>query len=295
MIALFYFGTFCCNCLTVFSGRKYAKNTQTLNDLAIFNLITGIMATAIFYVTSGFKIQLNTRTCIYALIFALVIFINNSLCIAVFKYMGVAESVFIRQGLSLAVSISMGVLLYKEKFTLVSFLQIALIFLTFLAIFLPALKNKTTVKTITFTGLVICILTSVLSAFCTVITKSFAIDTEVTDETSFFFMTNVFMILTALTLVITLNKGSVNNSLKSFKTVPTAEYFTIFLNVFASNMGSLLSMAILKKDALLLYVPLSNALNLLAGETVSIFIAKEKPKIIAMILALLSILVVLFF
>ena len=50
-----------------------------------------------------------------------------------------------------------------------------------------------------------------------------------------------------------------------------------------------------KKDALLLYVPLSNALNLLAGETVSIFIAKEKPKIIAMILALLSILVVLFF
>lgn len=295
MIALFYFGMFCCNCLNVFSGRKYAKNTQNLNDLAIFNLITGIMATAVFYVTSGFKIQLNIRTCIYALIFALVIFINNTLCIAVFKYMGVAESIFIRQGLSLAVSISMGVLLYKEKFTLVSFLQIALIFLTFLAIFLPALKNKTTVKTTTFTGLIICILISVLSAACTVITKSFAIDKEVTDENSFFFMTNVFMILIALTLVITLNKGSLKNSLKSFKTVPATEYFTIFLNVFASNIGSLLSMAILKKDALLLYVPLSNALNLLAGETVSIFIAKEKPKIIAMTLALLSILVVLFF
>ena len=295
MIALFYFGTFCCNFLNVFSVRKYAKNTQTLNDLAIFNLITGIMATAIFYVTSGFKIQLNIRTLIYALIFALVIFINNTLSVAVFKYMGVAESIFIRQGLSLTVSISMGVLLYKEKFTLVSFLQIALIFLTFLAIFLPTLKNKTTVKTITFTGLVICILTSVLSPFCTVITKSFAIDTEVTDESSFFFMTNVFMILTALTLVITLNKGSINNSLKSFKTVPTTEYFTIFLSVFASNIGSLLSMAILKKDAQLLYVPLNNALYLLAGETESIFIAKEKPKIIAMILALLSILVVLFF
>ena len=295
MTALLYLGVFICSFLTVFSGRKYAKNTQTLNDLAIFNLITGIMATAIFYVTSGFNIQLNTRTCIYALIFALVIFISNTLNIAVFKYMGVAESIFIRQGLSLAVSISMGVLLYKEKFTLVSFLQIALIFLTFLAIFLPALKNKTTVKTVTFTGLIICILISVLSAACSVITKSFAIDKEVTDENSFFFMTNVFMILMAFILVAVLNKGSLKNSLKRFKVLPVNEYLTIFLNVFASNIGSLLTVAILKNDALLLYAPLSNALNLLAGETVAIFIAKEKPKIIAMMLALLSILVVLFF
>lgn len=295
MTPLLYVGLFICSFLNVFLGRTYAKNTQSLNDLAIFNLVTGIMATAIFYVTSGFNIQLNTRTCIYALIFALVIFINNTLNIAVFKYMGVAEIIFIRQGLTLALSISTGILFYKEIFTLVSFLQISLIFLTFLVIFLPTLKNKTTVKTITFTGLIICILISVLSAFCTIITKSFAIDTRVTDENSFFFMTNVFMILMALLLVITLNKGSLNNSYKSFKSLRAKEYLTIFLNVFASNIGSLFTITILKNDALLLYVPLSNTISLLAGETVAIFIAKEKPKIMAMILALLSILVVLFF
>ena len=50
---------------------------------------------------------------------------------------------------------------------------------------------------------------------------------------------------------------------------------------------------ILRISDLIIYTPLSGALGLLAGEAVAVFIEKEKPRILATILAMSSVLVVL--
>ena len=70
-------------------------------------------------------------------------------------------------------------------------------------------------------------------------------------------------------------------------------YLLIAVNVLASNMHSLLQIEILRISDLILYTPLSGALGLLAGEAVAVFIAKEKPRILATIFAMSSVLVVL--
>ena len=65
------------------------------------------------------------------------------------------------------------------------------------------------------------------------------------------------------------------------------------VNVLASNFTSILQIEILRISDLIIYTPLSGALGLLAGETVAVFIEKEKPRILATILAMSSVLVVL--
>jgi trehalose-6-phosphate synthase len=70
-------------------------------------------------------------------------------------------------------------------------------------------------------------------------------------------------------------------------------YLLIAVCVLASNISSLLQIEILRISDLILYTPLSGALNLLAAEVVAVFIAKEKPQILATILAVSSVLVVL--
>ena len=65
------------------------------------------------------------------------------------------------------------------------------------------------------------------------------------------------------------------------------------VNVLASNFQSILQIEILRISDLIIYTPLSGALSLLAGETVAVFIEKEKPRILATILAMSSVLVVL--
>ncbi len=295
LLPIYYIGLFLCSGLGTFSNQKYARASKNSADFFVFALITGTIATVVFYVTSGFNIVLNARTCVYALLFALFIFINYFFGLAVFKFMGIAEATFVRSGISLTFTTLMGVFFFEEKFTLVSLAQLSLVFLTLLAVFLPSAKKSPKARSVTLTGLLLCVGSSVLGTLCSCVSKSFATDGGVTDENSFFFLTNVFIVAMAVVSVLVTNKMSPKAMGTKFKDIPLIGYLMIIVNVLSSNISSLLGIVILREGALILYAPLSSALGLLAGEAVAVFIAKEKPRIAATILALSSVLVVLLF
>ena len=143
-----------------------------------------------------------------------------------------------------------------------------------------------------------CLGMTALGVGCTLVAKYFAKDLNagrVTDQNSFFFLTNVFILACGLCTIATTQKFSVKSVIKEFKSVSPFNYLMIVLNVVSSNMGSILQMLIFREGDLVLYAPLSSALGLLAGEVVAVAFAKEKPRILATILALSSVLVVLFF
>ena len=298
MLPIYYFGCFLCSVLGVFSNQRYARNGKKMNNIHIYSLVSGLIAMAFFYVSSGFNININLRTLVYSVIFALLIFGNYFLVLIVFRFMGIAEKTFICSGLSLVATIVMGVVLFKENFEPVSAIQLLLVFATLLVIFIPKRKKQESLRTITTVGVVICIGITVLGIGCTLVAKYFAEDLKVgtvTDENSFFFLTNVFIVALGICTVLISQNFSIKAVVREIKMVSPTNYFMIVLNVVSSNLHSLLQMLIFEEGNLILYAPLSSALGLLAGEVVAVAFAKEKPRILATILALSSVLVVLFF
>lgn len=268
------------------------KTFKGIKRFFVYALVTGVMATAVFYVTSGFNIVLNSVTCIYGFVYGAAIFINYFFSLAIYKYMGIAESTFIKAGLSLVLLTVSGMIIFGERLTPLIVVQIILMLLTFLTIFFG---NKKDVKTkgVTAIGLFLCLGGVILGVICGIIAKAFAGDSRVTDENSFFFITNVFIVAFALLSVLVTNKINLKIIGKKFVQVSWLGYLLIAVCVLASNISSLLQIEILRISDLILYTPLSGALNLLAAEVVAVFIAKEKPQILATILAVSSVLVVL--
>ena len=298
MLPIYYLGCFFCSLCGIFSNQKYARSGKKINNVHIYSLVSGVFATFFFYASSGFNININLRTLIYSVIFALLIFGNYFLVLIVLRYMGIAEKTFICSGLNLMLAIPMGVFIFGEHFGLKSAAQLTLVFLTLLSIFLPQVKKKTSSKSVTKIGVIICVGITILGAGCSLVTKSFAGDLNagtVTDQNSFFFLTNVFIVIFGICTVMISQKGSIKSVMKEFKSVSLFNYFMIVLNVVSSNMHSILQMLIFKEGDLILYTPLNSALGLLAGEIIAVFVAKEKPRILATILALSSVLVVLLF
>ena len=135
MLPIYYLGHFCCSLLGVFSNQKYARSGKKINNVHIYSLVSGLIAMAFFYTSSGFDINLNLRTVVYSVIYALLIFGNYFLTLVVLRYMGIAEKTFICSGLSLTSSITMGIVLFDETFKPVSAVQLAFVFTTLLVIF----------------------------------------------------------------------------------------------------------------------------------------------------------------
>jgi drug/metabolite transporter (DMT)-like permease len=298
LLPIYYLGIFLCAALGCFSNQKYARSGNKLNSVHIYSLVSGLIAMTFFYVTSGFNINLNLRTTVYSIIFALLIFGNYFFTLIVFRFMGIAEKTFITSGLSLISTIILGIVLFEETFKPLSAVQLALVFATLLVIFLPNRRKQETSKSVTHIGVILCIGITILGVGCTLVAKYFAKDLNagtVTDDKSFFFLTNAFIVAFGICTVMITQKFSLKSVIKEFKSVSLFNYFMIVLNVVSSNMGSVLQLLIFKEGDLVLYAPLSSALGLLAGEVVAVAFAKEKPRILATIFALSSVLVVLFF
>lgn len=298
LLPIYYLGCFLCSALGCFSNQKYARSGNKINSVHIYSLGSGLIATTFFYVTSGFDINLNLRVVVYSVIFALLIFGNYFFTLLVFRFMGIAEKTFITSGLSLISTIVIGIAIFEEHFKPVSAVQLAFVLAMLLVIFLPKRRKQEVSNSVTKIGVALCIGITILGVGCTLVAKYFARDLKagiVTDDKSFFFLTNVFIVVFGFCTVMITQRFSVKSVIKEFKSVTPINYLMIVLNVVSSNMSSVLQMLIFKEGDLILYAPLSSALGLLAGEVVAVAFAKEKPRILATILALSSVLVVLLF
>lgn len=297
MLLLYYAFYFLLSIVNVFSRQRYARIAKGNKDTLVYSLVTCIVAMGVFYITSGFDINLNFRTLVYGFFYAILVFITYFTSLAVYRYMGIAESSFISSGLSLISTALLSVFVFNETISSKTVAQLILMFLTFLVLFLQnrTAKHETTAKTITTIGIFICLFSALIGCLSSFLSKSFAIDEGVTDENSFFFITNLFIaIFTVIGILIT-KRFSIRSAVDDFKKIKKESYFMILINVLASNIISLISVALLRLGDLIVVSPLSSAMVLLATEIVAVFCAKEKPRIIATLLAISSVLVVLLF
>ncbi len=175
MLLLYYSAFFLMKLVNTFSCQRYARISKGNRDTLVYSLITGIIAMVFFYVTSGFNLHFNLRTCVYGLVYASVVFITYFLTLAVYRYMGIAESSFITSGLSLGITVLTSLLFLRETLSIRTLAQLLLNVLTLLVIYLQnhTLKHEATAKTVTTIGIMICIGSAVVISASSVITKAF--------------------------------------------------------------------------------------------------------------------------
>ena len=305
MSVVYYAGLFLCNALGTFALQKYGRELRNRIDIVIYALVTGIISMLFFWVSSGFSIVLNQRTILYALILMILSLVSYFVQLPVYRYMGVAEVGVITVGGTLCLSVVLGALIFAERVSIISVIRISLMLVAVLLIFVQK-KKKTKknemvdgdsfelIKTVTSIGLLLCLFIIVVSAINTIISKYIAIDENITSSDSLFFFTNALIVIFSLVFLLIENRGSPQKCISAFRSTSVKQYATIVTKTVAGSAASLLSVLILANGDVTLYAPLSNALSLLAAESVAVFTLRERPLVMPMIAAVLAVLLAFF-
>lgn len=291
MTFVYYLGLFLCGAASTFSMQKYGRAAQNRTGFLIYALITGLIAMGVFYATAGFSIALNAQTIFYAVIMAVLAMTSYFTELPVYKYMEVAEVVVITTGGTLIFSSLAGVLLFSEALTIISVLRIVLMLAAILVLFAENKQpHSHRAKHVSLPGWILCALIIVIGTINTVLSKYIAIDVNVTNSDSLFFFANVLISIVSLLFLLLESRGCIGTCVAELRAIPPSQYLTILVSTVSSNFTSLLGVLILAQGNITLFVPLSNALKLLASEAVVIFALHERPKIIPVLLATASML-----
>ena len=295
MLPIYYLAIFLCALLGAYSGQKYARSTNTAKDVLVFSLVTGVLSMGVLYTLSGFHLHFNGRTTIYALLLAVPVLAGQFIQIYAYRYMPIATGNFILTGIRQIVMPLIGVLIFGETFSTVSFVQTVLVLLMLLTLFLSARKAPSSINSSPWINLLLIVARVVQIVLSGTLCNAFANDPLVCDSHSFFFLTNVITVAVSAVALLIVGRGRPKRMAEGLTAIPLFGYAMIFLSVLASNLCSLLEVLVLREGSLVLYTPLSGALSLLATEVVAVFIVKEKPQILATVLAISSVLVVILF
>ena len=299
MTLIYYAGLFLCSVATTFSQYKYGRSLRSKNDILIYIMITGVMSMLFFGVSSGFRILLNSRTVFYSVVLTVISVISYYTQLFVYKYMGVAEVSFITTGGKLLFTSIAGIVIFSEKISLLSVLRISLMLLAVLFLFLEKSKtekcNKESKaersKSAFSLGILICASIIIIGTASTVVSKYIAIDAQVTSSESVFFFTNLLITAFSAAFLLFESRFCVKNVINAFQSVSAKQYLNVTLKTFAGSVSLIIGILILAEGAVSFYVPLSNALGLIATQAVAFIILREKPLILPSIAAILSLIV----
>ena len=300
MQGLLYLGIFICHLVGVLSRLKYGYSIKTVIDICVYAVVTGVIALMVFAVSSGFNLQFNFKTVIYAIFYSLVVIASYSCSLIIFKFISVSESGFYSTGLTLVITAICGYLLFSEPFTLISVIRVVLMLISLLLIYLTERKTnkndngdnnalKPKVNKNKIIGILLCVAAGFVGVGELIISKLFAIDSEVTSSNSLFFLTNVITIIIAIIVFLIVKKGNVKECFYEIKKIKPILYLIIIIATVASNIIALLNVLILKTGSVSLFAPLSNALLLLAYQVVGAIFKKEKIQVLPSVLAVVAI------
>ena len=259
--------------------------------------IRSLVACLFFFMLGGFSISINTKTLLFSLGYGLSILAYILINLFSLRFMNVLGAGILSTPLNLILTAVMGVLLWEEDITLSRYLAIILTSVSALLIFIDIRhlakqdnKGKSDAGRVNLKAYIPLMLLSVVFAVIqNLFLKAFAISTDVTDENSFYFLTN-FVILAWGLIMLGIqsfsNIGEVKTGLKSFFTFKRA--LPSVSNVLLGNVAAIALMPILKEIEISNFTPLSSAYMIIVSVFVSLLF-KERLGIFSYISALVAI------
>ena len=283
-MVLYYLGLAACSFTNTFTGVKYGRGTNSIFSLATFSCITCTIATLFFLTLTGFQPQFNITTTLYALVFAAICLVSQYTGIAIYRYADIVGSDIVRGCATQLLNCFAAVWLFSETVTSVAALRVALKLAASVVVFLQ-MKHVNTRKT-TLLGWLLSMVMVINGVASTAISKFYATDPRVVDDSSYFMLTNIFCLAVSLVIALISQRGNVAKCMAEIGAIRPKQYVYIVLNTFSSNLTSLLMLAVLGRGDLILYVPLSSAISFIATQIIAVVFEKEKLMVLPVLLSL---------
>lgn len=262
---------------------------------------TSLFALFYFWALNGFHLEFNPTVILYGLIYGIIVIVSLVPSVFVYNYASFAFISFVSGSMNLILSLLMGMILFSEVITVEKILRVVIMLCATAVMFIGRNSNKAETevanesKTEKRKKLIIVLsiiaFSALLTAAGTAVLKYYSADTNVTDQNSFFFITNIFsslLVLPVLPFTMKRDKIKLYDLWKMVKSKRTVYSAVTTLN---SNINSIVQLLLLGMMEVSIYTPLSSAFSF-AAVAVAIPIIGEKLNrytIIATLLAILSV------
>lgn len=273
-------------------------------DRPVFIIITGIIACIFFASMSHFSLHINGVTWLYALSYAVIVLCSLVTELAIFRYAKIPTVSVIRSTCSLTVTSVTGTLLFSEHFSPVNFLRIALLIVASVLIYIsqiranPPQKNENEKKNnqnhvVFFLLMAFFVLIGTAS---TLVTKSFALRTDVSDANSYYFATNLILIVLGLIWLLFTGRGNLRGTLRGLREIRPVNYLFIVVQTVSSNLASLSALPLVGMLAVASYSAYTSAIGVTASAVTSLFFREKQDRysVIAILIAVTSFLIGVF-
>ena len=272
-----------------------AINGESRASYGYYYVTHSLLACVFFLLSGGFSFNLNLYTLLYSVALAAAILLNMLTSLLMLRCMNILGSGILATPLTLLLTALSGVIIWSESLTISVYLKIIITTASAFFIFLDigghrvkfeSRKNDDTVNVKRYLPLMLA--SVLLTVLQTVITKAFATSDRVTDEHSFYLMTNVIMLGFGFVLLFTSGgkgRGSFRAGFSFFK---PGKVLSTVGNVVVSNLKSLVTLPLIEMLDVSLFSPINSALGIVVGVLVSLLF-KERLGIFSYIAAAVAI------
>jgi len=248
-------------CSNNVAGRSKAKYT-------LFLIVNGLVACLFFWISGGFRLALNLTTLLYSVAYALIVTVSLISALMVYKLATISGVNILSSTFGLTGSLLFGFLLFDESIGIKHVLRVLIMLVATLLVFLDNKKHEAAPaaqsgQKISPLKKLAVLSAMILSGFAnTIVTKSFANSKNVTDDNSFFFFTNAFIVLGALVVFFVeclKHRVQLREALTLLKPL---RLISLAGNTVCSNVGSLVGLKIMAQMELSVYTPISSAVGI---------------------------------
>lgn len=278
-------------CSKAFS--KLCSNILSQNSVAKYSLvlvINSLVACLFFGAFGGFRIYVNGITLLYSVIYAAIAAISIISGVIVYRYASISNVNIVSSSCGMICTAVIGWIIFSEKVGTSNIFRLAIMLMAIVFVFLDQRRNEIAItekkkeKGNNFYLVLIIAVITACGCANTIVLKSFTISERVTDENSFFFFTNVFLLIASLTVFIVSCICKQGEFRESIKLLRPNKMIAIAGNTICGNISSIVSVLIMAQLDVSIYSPISSSLGIIVGVIGSLMF-KEKLGVYAYIAA----------
>ncbi len=265
------FSKLCSNIIVGYSKARYM----------LFYAVNGIVSCIFFLIADGFRVELNFPTFIFSLIFALLVAASLFISLWMLKLATISGVNILGGAFGLVLSSAMGFIAFSEEVEPIKLVRIALMLLAAFFVFLDEGRQKkdsdgkkNSPKSM-LPLLLAVTLSAIVSCLVTLTTKLYIEQDTVASENSFFFWSNVLLVIGAallFTFECLKNKRSFFDAVSLLR---PKKLISLAGNTLCSNVGTLIAIWLVAQMDLSVYTPVSSAIGVIVAVLASLLFREK--------------------
>lgn len=253
--------------------KQYQKTAPAGNAAyCLFSLIMSLCAMTFFFITGGFRLEVNGPTILYSIVAGLDTVIVVILGVVAMKYIDLITLSFSQSCGSMIIPVLFGILFLNERTTLLFWVSAALMAS---AVLLPIAAKGKPKERGTVIGYICCAVLFFMNGMYVVLLKLFQSSPIVTNENAYCFLMNLvmFFVSAAGFLVLSKRHSSIKTELKK---ITPKHIAYVAASAVTSNASTLLAFVVMGGMSIALMTILGTSLGILITAFLSVVVFKER-------------------